>query len=173
MPGPIKWFALCAWILADATGGGALAQSPAVSSEPVVPEKAGKELHALRIRGAAPLIDGRLNDEVWNHAQAIEDLVQEDPDNMKPPTERTVVQFAYDDRYLYVAAHCYARDPSQIRTGLGRRDNFPQSDVIAFGFDPRHDHLTGCGARFPRAAKWISGCLRRVVSRDRSRASGI
>lgn len=143
MPGPIKWFALCAWILVGAAGGGVLAQSPAVSSEPVVPEKAGKEVHALRIRGAAPLIDGRLDDEVWNNAQAIEDLVQEDPDNMKPPTERTVVQFAYDDRYLYVAAHCYARDPSQIRTGLGRRDNFPQSDVIAFGFDPRHDHLTG------------------------------
>lgn len=143
MPGPIKWFALCAWILVGAAGGGVLAQSPAVSSEPVVPEKAGKEVHALRIRGAAPLIDGRLDDEVWNNAQAIEDLVQEDPDNMKPPTERTVVQFVYDDRYLYVAAHCYARDPSQIRTGLGRRDNFPQSDVIAFGFDPRHDHLTG------------------------------
>jgi hypothetical protein len=124
-----------------AAGGGVLAQGLAVSPEPVVPEKAGKDLHAFRIRGAAPRIDGRLDDEVWNNAQAIEDLVQEEPDNMKPPTERTVVQIAYDDRYLYLAAHCYTSDASKIRTGLGRRDNFPQSDVIAFGLDPRHDHL--------------------------------
>lgn len=120
----------------------AMAQSSASTSEPIVPEKAGKEVHAFRIRGAAPRIDGRLDDEVWNSAQAIEDLVQEDPDNLQPPTERTVVQFAYDDRYLYVAAHCHMNDASKIRTGLGRRDNFPQSDVVAFGFDPRHDHLT-------------------------------
>ena len=70
----------------------ALGQSPASSAEPAVPEKSGKELHAFRIQGAPPRIDGRLDDEVWNNAQAIEDLVQEDPDNMMPPTERTVVQ---------------------------------------------------------------------------------
>jgi hypothetical protein len=142
MPGPIRRFALWVWVIVCAADGMVLAQSRPASQEPAVPEKAGKEVHAFRIHGAAPRIDGRLDDEVWHSAQAIDDLVQEDPDNMQPPTERTVVQFAYDDRYLYVAAHCYARNVSQIRTGLGRRDNFPQSDVIAFGFDPRHDHLT-------------------------------
>src|SRR5436305_964800 len=35
------------------------------SAEPVVPEKAGKELHAYRIKGSPPKIDGRLDDEVW------------------------------------------------------------------------------------------------------------
>ena len=135
---------MCVWLLVGTAGGVALAQSPAASPEPVVPEKAGKELHAFRIRGAAPRIDGRLDDEVWSKAQALEDLVQEEPGNMEPATERTVVQIAYDDRYLYFAAHCYANDVSKIRAGLGRRDNFPQStDVIAFSLDPRHDHLTG------------------------------
>jgi hypothetical protein len=143
MPRPIGRFAVCVGLLlVGAAGGRVLAQSSDASPEPVVPEKAGKELHAFRIRGASPRIDGRLDDEVWNSAQAIEDLLQEDPDNMSAPTERTVVQFAYDDRYLYIAARCFASDPSKIRTGLGRRDNFPQSDVIAFGLDPRHDHLT-------------------------------
>jgi hypothetical protein len=131
-------------LLVGTAGGRVLAQGPAASAEPVVPEKAGKELHAFRIRGAAPRIDGRLDDEVWHNAQALEDLVQEEPDNLEPPTEPTVVQIAYDDRYLYFAAHCYANDASKIRAGLGRRDNFPQSsDVIAFSLDPRHDHLTG------------------------------
>src|SRR6185295_1551051 len=144
MPRSVSQFAVCVWLMVGTAGGRVLAQGPATSAEPVVPEKAGKELHAFRIRGAAPRIDGRLNDEVWNHAQAFEDFVQEDPDNMAPPTERTVVQIAYDDRYLYFAAHCYTNDASKIRAGLGRRDNFPQSsDVIAFSLDPRHDHLTG------------------------------
>ncbi len=136
------------WLLVGAPGvGSARGQSPGteppdISSEPDVPEKTGKELRALRIPGAAPRIDGRLDDEAWNNAAAIEDFVQEDPDNMQPPSERTVVRIAYDDRYLYVAVDCYARVASEIRAGLGRRDNFPPSDVIELGFDPRHDHLT-------------------------------
>jgi hypothetical protein len=139
---------LLLWLLvgppgaASARGQSEFAESSDASSEPDVPEKAGKELRAFRIRSAPPLIDGRLDDEVWTGADAIEDFVQEDPDNMEAPTERTVVQIAYDDRYLYVAARCYSRDVSDIRTGLGRRDNFPPSDAIDLSFDPRHDHLT-------------------------------
>ena len=118
----------------------ARAQHPA---EPAVPEKAGKELRAFRITGSSPQIDGRLDEEVWAAADAIDDLVQNEPDNMVPPTERTVVQVAYDDRYLYAAVYCYMRDPSQITTVLSRRDTFPPSDLIYLSFDPRHDHLTG------------------------------
>jgi Domain of unknown function (DUF5916) len=120
----------------------ASAQSARPAGEPAVAEKDGKDLHAYRIRGQAPRIDGRLDDEVWSLAQAIDDLVQNDPDNMKPPSERTVVQVAYDDRYFYVAARCFMRDASRITTGLGRRDNMPPSDLIRMTFDPRHDHLT-------------------------------
>jgi hypothetical protein len=110
--------------------------------EPNVPEKAGKELRAYRIVGSSPRVDGRLDEEVWTRAQAIDDMVQNEPDNMQPPTERTVVRVAYDDRYIYVGVHCYMRDPSQITTGFGRRDALPPSDIIRITFDPRHDHLT-------------------------------
>jgi hypothetical protein len=111
------------------------------SPEPNVPEKAGKELRAHRIAGSAPRLDGRLEEEAWIQAQAIDDLVQNEPDSMQPPTERTVVRIVYDDRYLYVGVNCYMRDPSQITTGLGRRDQLPPSDLIRLTFDPRHDHL--------------------------------
>ena len=135
--------ALSTWLFVAAFGAAAPgAQSPASVSEPDVPEKAGKELRAFRLTGAAPSIDGLLDDEAWGLAPSIEDLVQDDPDNMQPPSERTVIRIAYDDRYLYVSAHCDARVASDIRTGLGRRDNFPPSDTIELGFDPRHDHLT-------------------------------
>ncbi len=118
-------------------------QDVAGTSEPPVPEKAGKFLRAFRITGSSPQIDGRLDEEVWAVADSIDDFIQEEPDNMAPPSERTVIQIAYDDRYLYVAVRCYDEEPSQISAGLGRRDNFPPTDRIELSFDPRHDHLTG------------------------------
>ena len=121
----------------------ALAQSRAPrSAEPNVPEKAGKELVAYYVGDTPPQIDGDINDEVWQKAQAIDDMVQNDPQNMQPPTERTLVKVAYDDRSVYVAVMNYMRDPAQITTALGRRDTFPRSDSIKITFDPRHDHLT-------------------------------
>jgi len=111
-------------------------------AEPAVPEKIGKELQAFYVGESAPRIDGRLDEEAWQTAQAIDDMVQNDPNNMQPPTERTVVKVLYDDRSVYVGVSNYMRDPSKITTALGRRDTFPRSDSIKITFDPRHDHLT-------------------------------
>ena len=119
--------------------GQAILSNPA---EPDVPEKAGKVLRAFRITGTSPQIDGRLDEAVWAVADAIDDFVQDEPDDQAQPTERTVVQVAYDDRFLYVAARCDEADPSQITTGLGRRDNQLPSDRVSLHIDPRHDHLT-------------------------------
>src|ERR671910_3089566 len=100
------------------------------AGEPVVPEKEGKELVAHYVGDTPPRIDGDLNDEIWQRAQAIEDMVQNDPNNMQAPTERTIVKVAYDDRTVYVAVMNFMRNPSQITTALGRRDTNPRSDSI-------------------------------------------
>ena len=110
--------------------------------EPVVPEKVGKEIQAFYVGETPPRIDGRLDDEVWQTAQAIDDMVQNDPDNMQPPTERTSVRVLYDNRSIYVGVMNYMHDVSKITTALGRRDTMPRSDSIKITFDPRHDHLT-------------------------------
>ena len=127
-------------VLAAGTATQARAQS---NTEPPVPEKAGKVFRALRIDGAPPRIDGRLDDAVWAVADSIDDLIQAEPDNMEPMSERTVTRVAYDDRYLYVAVYCYDSEPSKIAAGFGRRDRIPASDFIFIAFDPQHDHLTG------------------------------
>src|SRR5918993_5977000 len=120
----------------------ASAQNNSRSPEPVVPEKVGKELIAHYVGDTPPRIDGDLDDEVWQRAQAIEDMVQNDPDNMQPPTERTIVKVAYDDRTVYVAVMNFMRDKARVTTALGRRDTNPRADSIKITFDPRHDHLT-------------------------------
>ncbi len=112
-------------------------------ADQIIPESSGKQLRASRITGESPRIDGRFDEEVWTEADKIEDFVQQEPDNMAAPGERTVVQVAYDDRYLYVAARCYVRDPKTVSAGLGRRGTIPASDKIGIGLDPRHDRLTG------------------------------
>ena len=112
------------------------------AAEPAAQAKIGKRLVAFRIGGATPQIDGRLNDEVWEAADQISDFVQWEPDNLTPLSERTAVQVAYDDRYLYVAVRCFDSDPSGITAGFGRRDTRPPTDWIEVGFDPQHDHLT-------------------------------
>lgn len=120
----------------------AAAQEVFAPNEPARALKQGKLVHALRIKTGPPVIDGRLNDEAWTSAQLANNFVQRDPDNGMPATEATHLQFAYDDRYLYVAVTCLESAPDAIAAGLGRRDQFPSSDYVGIGFDPRHDHLT-------------------------------
>jgi hypothetical protein len=130
------------WILI--AGGACPASSqtaPAISrDEPAAAEKAGKELHALRLGTSSVRIDGRLDDEAWMRAAAITDFVQEEPDNLAPPTEATTVRVVYDDRYLYVAVQMQMRNPLDVRDGLARRGNAPPSDRVFVAFDTTHDH---------------------------------
>ena len=58
-------------------------------------------------------------------------------------TRATRVQFAYDDRFLYVAVTCVDDSGDVVATGLGRRDEQPPTDMIMIAIDPRHDHQTG------------------------------
>jgi hypothetical protein len=113
------------------------------TDEPAVASKEGKVLRALRVAGRPPVIDGHLDDEVWTLAEEARGFVQWDPDNEQPMTESTIMQVAYDDRFLYVAMRCLDRTPDQIARGLGRRDETLPTDYVAVGFDPRHDHQTG------------------------------
>ena len=86
-------------------------------------------VHAVRV-AAPPTIDGRLDDEPWIVAPAAVDLTQRDPDNGQAMTRATRIQFAYDDRYLYVAVTCLDDSGDVVATGLGRRDELPPTDMV-------------------------------------------
>src|SRR5687767_10569793 len=76
------------------------------ANEPAAEYKRDKTLHAYRITAGPPRVDGVLDDETWSLAEAAEGLVQWDPDNGEPMTERTRFQVAYDARFIYVAVRC-------------------------------------------------------------------
>src|SRR6266849_1496201 len=91
----------------------------------------------------APVIDGDLNDAVWQTAPEITAFTQHDPDDGKPATQKTVVKVAYDDQAIYIAGRM--EDARPVTTLLGRRDNSLESDWFRIFIDAQHDRSTGAG----------------------------
>jgi len=103
---------------------------------------ARKQARAVRIVGAPPVLDGRLDDAVWQNAPVLDDFVQKQPDEGAPPTERTEFRFLYDGDALYVGARMYARDPSKIQAPVSRRDNAAQAEHVWISLDTYLDRRT-------------------------------
>lgn len=103
------------------------------------------EIRAYRVNPHAPVIDGKLDDSVWNgpNIQKVSRFTQTDPDEGKLPTESTLVAVAYDEKALYVAFWCYDSAPDKVARKLVRRDRWSQSDQASVRLDTYHDHRTG------------------------------
>jgi hypothetical protein len=82
-------------------------------------------------RDQAPVIDGRLDDDVWARAAVIDDFHQVTPVEYAQPTERTRVLLLYDNDTLYIGVRLYDDEPQNINArvlrqgeGLGSDDRF-------------------------------------------------
>jgi hypothetical protein len=88
-------------------------------------------------------IDGRLTEEAWRNAPAIDEFVQGEPVEGAEAGARTVVRVLYDDDALYIGARLYESEPSRIARQLVRRDETGQADYFEVMFDPNLDRRTG------------------------------
>ena len=52
------------------------------------------------------VVDGRLDEKVWQDAELIDGFIQKDPEQGRPSTYRTQVRVVYDETSLYIAAIC-------------------------------------------------------------------
>ncbi|MGD9903095.1 MAG: DUF5916 domain-containing protein [Vicinamibacterales bacterium] len=100
--------AALALVVAALSGASAAAQSLAVTTP-----DGRRSLTATRTDGPI-VVDGRLDEPVWRTAPPADGFVQSDPFEGRPATEATEVRVAYDDDYLYIAAHCRDSDPAHI-----------------------------------------------------------
>jgi hypothetical protein len=98
--------------------------------------------HAVRT-ATPPMIDGIIDDAVWDAAPVQSGFTQEDPDHGEPATQETTFRILYDDEALYVAVVCYDSQPDSIISVLSRRDDWRERDVFELHLDPHHDHQTG------------------------------
>ncbi|HET6230894.1 MAG TPA: DUF5916 domain-containing protein [Longimicrobiaceae bacterium] len=79
-------------------------------------------LGATRITGAAPTIDGKLDDAAWQQAPVATGFVQRAPNAGAPGSAPTEVRVLYGGDAVYVAARMHDR-PDSIAAQLSRRDD--------------------------------------------------
>ncbi len=109
----------------------------------------GETTTATRIGAAsaaveAPLIDGVVDDEVWENAAPFTDFIQANPFEGRPATERTEVRILFDDEAVYIGAILYDSDPSGIIATDARRDSsLDDTDSFRVVFDTYHDLQNG------------------------------
>jgi hypothetical protein len=86
----------------------------------------------------APVIDGKLDDEIWKKATVLKDFYQIQPGDNIPPSKPTEVMLGYDSKVLYVAFHCYD-EPDKVRATIPKRDNIFNDDYVGILFDTFND----------------------------------
>ena len=87
---------------------------------------------------APPVIDGKLDDSVWQMAALFGNFLQTSPgDNIKP-THPTEFMMGYDDKNLYMAFRV-KQDRNTIRATVARRDNIFNDDYVQVHLDTFND----------------------------------
>jgi hypothetical protein len=119
----------------DTTGAAA---TPVVSKARVeVPPEKAKPLHIPRL-DKPPVIDGRLDEDVWKQAVVLRDFYQINPGDNIAPSQPTDVFIGYDSRFLYIGVHAFD-DPTKVRASVARRDNVFGEDNLRVFLDTFND----------------------------------
>jgi hypothetical protein len=88
---------------------------------------------------AAPVIDGKLDEDVWKTALKFTDFKTYKPDYDKEPSQKTEAYFLYDAENFYFAFRCFDTDPGLIKANLSKRDGMFEDDCVALCLDTFSD----------------------------------
>ena len=89
-------------------------------------------------------LDGRLDEDIWQRAEAAIDFVQVDPSNGELATEPTEVRIAYDSQKLYLGVLCFDSEPEKVLGNQLERDGFLSADDrFMWSIDTYLDGRTG------------------------------
>jgi len=91
------------------------------------------------------LIDGVLNESVWQKGDVITELTQKDPQPGSLSRQKAAIRLAIDDQFIYVGAYLYDESPDSIARQVIRKDGWGYSDWFAVGFDSYFDRRTCFG----------------------------
>lgn len=101
---------------------------PAEKSQPITIPKFDK----------APVIDGKLDDEVWKKAAVLKDFYQIQPGDNTPASRPTEVLLGFDPKFLYIAFKA-TDEPDKVRSTVAKRDNIFQDDYVGVMLDTFND----------------------------------
>lgn len=86
----------------------------------------------------SPVIDGRLDDEIWKRAAVLKDFFQIQPGDNITPSKETIAYVGFDQRFLYVGFHAF-EDPALIRATVAKRDDVFADDHVRITLDTFND----------------------------------
>jgi hypothetical protein len=94
-----------------------------------------------RVAGESPLINGSIDEAVWDLVDWSGNFIQHEPDNGAAPSQQTAVKILYDDDNLYVAIRAFDTEPEKIVKRMSRRDGF-DGDWVEINIDSYFDKRT-------------------------------
>ncbi|HEX8068619.1 MAG TPA: DUF5916 domain-containing protein [Pyrinomonadaceae bacterium] len=117
----------------------AAAAAPAVAFRPGFPLAADRA-QPVRVPRfeSAPVIDGKLDDAVWQQAAVFKDFYQIGPGDNIAPSRATLAYVGYDAHTLYFAFRCFD-EPGKVRATVARRDNVFGEDNVRIYLDTFND----------------------------------
>jgi hypothetical protein len=118
----------------------------AESKTVVVPPEKSKPITVPKFE-KAPVIDGRLDDDVWQKAAVLKDFYQIQPGDNLAPSKPTQVLIGYDPKFLYIAFRV-TDEPDKIRSTVAKRDNIFNDDYVGFMLDTFNDQRKAFEAFF-------------------------
>ncbi len=85
-------------------------------------EIVSKSIDAIPINSKEIVLDGKLDEPLWNNITGIKDFLMQEPIEGGKPTENTIIKIAYDENYLYIGAIFYDSEPDEIKAFKMRKD---------------------------------------------------
>ncbi|MFC1540912.1 DUF5916 domain-containing protein [Candidatus Latescibacterota bacterium] len=99
-----------------------------------------QQISAVQIESPV-IIDGVLDEEVWDNANVITDFIQFEPIYNSPSEFETIVKVVYDDSMIYFSFDCKDPEPEEITAKITKRDGgyLMSDDGFAVLLDTFHD----------------------------------
>jgi hypothetical protein len=97
------------------------------------------------VEAHAPIVvDGALDELVWQSAEPADDFIQAEPHEGQPATELTDVRLAFDRDALYIGVICHDTDPAAVIINDIRKDFIPgEQDTFEVILDTFADRRNG------------------------------
>ena len=89
-------------------------------------------------------IDGLLDENAWFQSAAVSDFMMCNPFDSLCAQVRTDVKMTYDDKYIYISAECFLKEPGAFVVESMKRDfSFGVNDNFLVFIDTFEDKTTG------------------------------
>jgi len=113
---------------------------------PLAAQESRGDYQVLAVRTAAPpILDGFLNEGVWERGGRLDGFIQQEPDEGAPSSERTEVYVLYDAANLYLGVRAWDASRSGVTATEMRRDSerILEEDNIQIILDTFKDSRSG------------------------------